>query len=653
MQSAVAGNGKTENAEKYSDNTVKNNAVIYGDAKGFSGNRKIENDGTKIIQAQKGKQDFSKNAVVKKDWKQTVRDGGTADRAKIYGDEQHILKDINIGEEAKSSISPDAVIYGQIQNLMVNDKEKLLVRSGAVLKSTTMINRSGELYLDAGSELNHTTAEEVILKGKDTKLYSVTSESDGKRSLIKKLSGKGSVIFSFNGSDPYYSQLYVNNLSGNLHFKFNTTIAHDRGDYLFIQNGEGNHTVSVSDSGVEITDPVSKKRDLITDQSGGAHFILTDFSGAEINAIDGGTYMYSFKNREDDNGKTWFLSADYVNQPKPFIPNQAVSSSNSLLTTPSTDAVLSTAVSPGAIFNNELQTVRAGRGLLNKSRIDTTMGGGSNGRGFLDKSRTDTALWTSAIMSKENVATGHTNFKLEQTGVMLGADKLNELMHGDLYIGGFGSYDQARVAHARGGLSNLNTYSIGAYATYFDDHGWYLDGVLKYNHYQNDLQAISTNGSAIQGNYGQWAVGTSFETGYRFKASQDSWMQPYIKMTGLQVEGKKINLSNGMIGDINPFTSLRSEVGLFAGHEFIVGTGIPLTAYITAAFLRENMNNNYTIINKENQFITDLSGNAGELGIGLNSFINDKLTLHTEAHYLKGHKIKQSLQGILGIRYSF
>ncbi len=108
-----------------------------------------------------------------------------------------------------------------------------------------------------------------------------------------------------------------------------------------------------------------------------------------------------------------------------------------------------------------------------------------------------------------------------------------------------------------------------------------------------------------------------------------------------------------MTANINPLTSLRSEIGLTAGHEFIVNADTSLTAYIMAAWLRENINNNHTTINNRHKFITDLSGNAGKLGIGVNSFVNDKLTLYAEARYLKGHKIKQSLQGILGLRYSF
>ncbi|WP_425522884.1 autotransporter outer membrane beta-barrel domain-containing protein, partial [Bartonella doshiae] len=37
----------------------------------------------------------------------------------------------------------------------------------------------------------------------------------------------------------------------------------------------------------------------------------------------------------------------------------------------------------------------------------------------------------------------------------------------------------------------------------------------------------------------------------------------------------------------------------------------------------------------------------------LSSFVSDKLKFYAQAHYLQGHKTKQSLQGIVGLRYSF
>ncbi|QEE11847.1 BafA family autotransporter [Bartonella krasnovii] len=709
----ISNDGEIDSPGRSINNTVKNGAELYVYAGGLSENSKIEHGGIENVQALKGKQGFSKNAVVKEGGKQSVGNGGKVEETKIYGGEQLVFGEGDVGGEIKGSSASHTVIYGQeetlgqqkvydggkvwntkvmrggiqevgkksegaknggfafdtevfaggkqrilkggqaigvtlnesatqeiytdgsVKSLTMNDETKSWVHAGAILEGKTQVNHSGQLHLYAGNEQHRTTVEDILLNGKETKLYSLTDESDGKSSLIRKLSGEGSVIFEFTGSDPYYSQLHVNNLSGSLHFALNTTIAQNRGDYLFVEKGTGNHTISVADSGVEITDPFSNKRDLITDQSGGAHFTLTDLKGENINALDGGTYMYGLKERKDENGKVWFLSADRLSGPEnstpdptnPFIPGGT-------LTTPSTDAVLTLSVVPGLIFNNELQIVRNGRKIWNRNRKDIE-------------------LWTYGIKSRERIATGHTHFKLGQTGLVFGADQLNELRHGELYIGGFGSYDQARVSHARGGRSDLSSYSIGTYATYFDHRGWYMDGVLKYNYYQDNLKAISTNGLAIQSHYNQWAIGGSFEIGCYFEPAQNTWMQPYIKLTGLQVEGKKIKLSNGMTGDLSPLISFRSEVGLTAGHEFFVNSETSLTAYIMAAWLRENINNNHAIINNQHKFITDLSGSAGKLGIGLNSLVNDNLTLYAEAYYLKGHKIKNALQGILGLRYSF
>lgn len=277
----------------------------------------------------------------------------------------------------------------------------------------------------------------------------VISARDEDSALIKKLSGQGTVSFIPDQAQPRYSHLYIEKLSGelgSLHFRFNTTIAEDRGDYLFIESGDGHHMISVADSGAEITNPLSQHRDLVTDKSAGSHFTLVDLSGVKINAVDGGAYMYALKQRQDDASKIWYLAADHFDK---------LTSS----TTPSTDAVLSLAVAPELVFNNELQSLRVGRGILGRNKKNT-------------------AFWTYGIKGRDRLATGHTHFRLDQTGIILGVDWLQELMKGDFYIGGFGSYDQARITHARGGVSNMDTYSAGAYATYFDNQGWYLDSVL-------------------------------------------------------------------------------------------------------------------------------------------------------------------------------
>ncbi|KEG20023.1 autotransporter outer membrane beta-barrel domain-containing protein [Bartonella bacilliformis] len=78
-----------------------------------------------------------------------------------------------------------------------------------------------------------------------------------------------------------------------------------------------------------------------------------------------------------------------------------------------------------------------------------------------------------------------------------------------------------------------------------------------------------------------------------------------------------------------------------------------VTTYIAASWLREYIDDNYVTINKQNKFIINLSGNTGKFGLGLKGSVSDNLTLYVEENYLKGSKRKQSVSGLLGVRYNF
>ncbi|MCZ2158210.1 BafA family autotransporter [Bartonella sp. 220] len=677
------------------------------------------------------------------------RGGKSMDTVVSENGRQHVLA---LGESYGTTLKDSSVqvVYpgGVVDGLTINDFASSWIHVGVTEVGEVKVNDNGRLYLFAGDRTDHITKGKVSVTGRaDEILFFVGERRIAERDQIdiEILTGEGgTVIFTSIPYDPRHILLHVEELSGNLHFRFNINAIGGGGDYLLIDDGAGNHKISVVDSGAEITGSLLQKNGFVTEinlatdksEDGGANFTLANHSGTEISAVDGGTFMYRLCKRDRSAGSSgdytiWYLSMASINSecsstlpartnkkqkvttfsgdlprdvgtgtrsrpnnngrryklpPQPRPPRhlredqsvsvafaehyhsseeqeQSVVSANApsfsdqillrpinqnklsqqvneklsvsdFLTTPSTDAVLSLSVTPALVFKNELQTVRAGRGIL-------------------EKNKKTSALWTYAIKSKESVSADHIDFKLEQTGIIFGISGLSELANGEFYIGGFGSYDKVRVAHARGGVSGINTYGIGAYATYFDHSGWYFDSVLKYNHSQNTLNAVSTNGLAIEGNYNQWAVGTSFEAGYRIKVAQHSWIQPYAQLMWLQVEGKEIKLSNEMTGEINPFTSLRSEVGLSLGYEFLDGVETSLMGYVTAAWLRENKDDNHTMINKQHQFVTDLSGNASKLGIGLSSFLSNNLRLYAEGHYVKGHKTKQSLQGILGVRYSF
>ncbi|EYS92206.1 hypothetical protein X471_00502 [Bartonella bacilliformis str. Heidi Mejia] len=615
---------------------------------------------------------------------QSIFSSGFASGTEVFsGGEQHILAKGRAGSVTLHD-GAKQIVYagGAVNGLTISDKARSWVNIGATLEGKIDVKSGGNLYFYGNNDKSRIIGEKVKINNEndevDTlKLFSVDVQrgSGGFPINIEDLGGSGKVHLPLNDYNGHYPQLLIGKLSGNLHFILKLGPLGHNGNLLRIQNdSRGNHKVSIVDTGVESANSstLTSRLNLIDDAVGGAQFALANLSGNSIESVDLGTYKYILrrdeKSQETDDEKdkrTWYLALDTENSKKSTSLRKSrkrrvfdsdyeeddseyggytadeISLPSSLenmqaanfSTTPSTDAILSMAVASGLIFYNELDALRTGRGII-------------------DRTKKNTALWTALFKDKERLSTGHTHFNLGQTGIVLGADLLKELINGDLFIGGFSGYDQARITHKAGGVSGINTYSVGIYATYFDHNGWYLDGIVKYNSYQSDLKAVSTNGLAIQGNYRQSALGTSFETGYRFETGYNSWVQPYSQFSWVRVAGKEIELSNGMRGDINASTSFRTEVGVSLGHDFNVGDSA-FVSYLTASWLREYIDDNHTTINKKYKFITDLSGNTGKFGLGLKGLVSDNLTLYVEANYLKGSKRKGSVNSLIGLRYNF
>lgn len=113
----ISNDGEIDSPGQSINNTVRNGAEIYVYAGGLSENSKIEQGGTENVQALKGKQGFSKNAVVKEGGQQSVGNGGKVEGTKIYGGEQLVFGEGDVGGQIKGSSASNTVIYGQGETL--------------------------------------------------------------------------------------------------------------------------------------------------------------------------------------------------------------------------------------------------------------------------------------------------------------------------------------------------------------------------------------------------------------------------------------------------------------------------------------------------------------------------------------------------------
>ncbi|MFL9021119.1 autotransporter outer membrane beta-barrel domain-containing protein [Proteus mirabilis] len=680
-QVRVHDGGTLENSEINGIVYISNNGEMGIDSAGTSKNNTVRNSGQLMVY-KGGNDDFKEtgsafNTIVDSAGTLWVYNKGQSYNAKIYDGveyvQQHGLstgtdiyrggvqyvnnyglsKNVKIHEGGKQVISSNS----KAENTDINSG-KQEVYSTSVSENTTMTGDStswlfvgsqalGKTDIYQNSKLNLTTgesnrggeysgayAENVILNNADSTVI-VNKGKHGDSAVIGDLSGQGKVIFQTDEQSGY-ANLNINNLSGSQSFYMNTSISNLRGDYITINNGNGSHILNIKDSGVEITRPDQSRLDLITDKSSNAQFSLSALDGTNINAVDGGTYMYSLYQRDEQDGKIWYLAAqkdDNTGEPgepekpvPPVVPDYK--------TTPSTDAVLSMAAAPQLIFNHELDNLRFRRGELRDNQGDA-------------------GVWVRLTGDRTRAGTGHTHFKLNQAGFELGADKSVPLENGKLWLGVFTGYNDVKLKHQRGGESSIDSVTAGGYATWFSDNGWYLDGVLKYNHFNNELRAVSTNRSSIRGDYSQNAYGASAEAGYSFDLPEAFWAEPYARLSYMRADSKSVHLNNNMQAKLDAQQSLQSELGLHAGKDFTLNNQVIITPYATLAWQHEFINNNDVTINQRNTFDTDFSGDSLKAGGGLTVRFTPQIQAYAEIDYRKGDKTESPLHGNIGVRYNF
>ncbi|WP_019220451.1 pertactin-like passenger domain-containing protein, partial [Bartonella senegalensis] len=256
-------------------------------------------------------------------------DGGIAEGTIASGNgRQNVLKE---GMAIKTTLKDGAVqvVYpgGILDGLTINGSASSWIHVGAELIGEIQVNDGGHLYLYAGDSIDSITKEKLSVKGRTDEVLFLVGERNNKEKpqvAIEDLGGNGGhVIFASIPYEPRHISLQVQLLSGSLTFHFNMSSTGGYGsDYLWIDSGSGDHKIHVTDSGSEITDPFSQKKNimtqlnLVTDRSPGegANFTLADGFGTKTPAVDGGAYMYSLHKRKrcaesSGDATVWYLAA--------------------------------------------------------------------------------------------------------------------------------------------------------------------------------------------------------------------------------------------------------------------------------------------------------------------------------------------------------
>ncbi|HDL7647706.1 TPA: autotransporter outer membrane beta-barrel domain-containing protein [Yersinia enterocolitica] len=411
--------------------------------------------------------------------------------------------------------------------------------------------------------------------------------------------------------------LTVGSLSGNGTFLMNTDIASHTGDMLNVTgNATGNFVLNIKNTG---QDPVSAGAPLQVVHTGGGDAGFTLNGGK----VDAGTWEY-FLNKENTD---WYLRPNVTQPGTPEPPARHP--------TKSTDAVLGMATTPIYVFNSELQSLRFRHGDITQ---DTRLPGG---------------VWGRYIGSDNRISGADgSSYKLTQSGMETGGDKVFTLGDSNLAVGAFVSYTDNSVSHNRGGSSSVGSTGGGLYATWFDNDGYYVDGVIKFNHFSNELRTWMSDGTAVKGDYSQNGFGGSLEAGKSFSLNENTWIQPYVRTTAFRSEAKDISLNNGMTARIGATKSMEGEAGVSLGMNLDVA-GTAVRPYLKAAVSHEFSDNNKVRINNSYDFTNDISGTAGKYGAGVSAQLTPYTGVWAEVNYQKGDNMESPVTSSVGFRINF
>lgn len=488
----------------------------------------------------------------------------------------------------------------------------LEVRNGAIANTTVdNSNLVGDVIVNDGSTANLTLQNFATLTGRLQNVETLDLNSQGKWIMVEdgQLNnlnmGGGSVQF---GQSNEYLRLSVANLSGNGNFIMHTDFASGQTDFLEVTGtATGSHTLDIASSGA---DPLSDKQIHVVHTAGGdAAFSLLN------GRVDLGTYSYDL---QQVGANDWYLDAA------------------SKVISPGTASVLALFDASRSAWYGELSTLRTRMGEV---RMNSGQAGG----------------WIRTYGNRFDVsAESGMAYKQTQHGLSLGVDTpVPALGDGQWVIGLLGGYSRSDLQIKHGTSGEVDSFYVGTYATWLDaDSGYYFDGVLKLNRFQNESKVALSDGAKAKGSYDTHGVGTTLEFGRHIKLDDGYFVEPFVQAAALVVQGKDYSLDNGMTAEGSRSHSLLGTAGATVGRDINLGGGQILQPYLKAALVHEFAKENEVKVNNT-RFDNDLSGSRLALGGGVAMKVTDKVRLHADLDYSHGDKIKQPWGVNLGASYAW
>ncbi|MFL1501607.1 autotransporter outer membrane beta-barrel domain-containing protein [Pseudomonas sp. O64] len=508
------------------------------------------------------------------------------------------------------------------QNVQVDSVRSQIAGDVVVDAGTLHLNLNDHSALEGAIKDNAQSAQLAIDK---TSAWTLTADS-----TVSHLANAGVVEFADPGLAGAFKQLSVaGDLTGNGRYIMNTNLGLQAGDRLLV-GGQimGQNQILVRNSGGE-PDAAGRSLRLVESAGGPGSFSLAN-TGA---VVDAGTFRYALQAGVKP-GSWDLVNVGQTPGPGPG-PGPGPVPGPENLSTGANAAINSSAIATlRGTWDAERATLVQRVGELRE---------GSGGEG----------VWVRGFGQQQSLDNGvGRDFSQQVQGTQVGIDMRISKGEGVLVVGGLAGYSQTNRNFKGEGNGTLDSYHVGAYATYLDDTGWYVDNVLTLNRWDTRLDVIGTDGIKVSGHSRSQGAGGSVELGKQIRLQEGWFVEPQVQVSLLYVAADSYRLDNGLKVDAGDGVSTQMRAGARTGRKLVLDNGMHLQPYLKAGWV-EDFSAQNTIKTNGISSHPDGSGGGWYAGAGLTGELDRRQQVFADVETSQGSSIDRPWAVNVGYRFSW
>lgn len=196
--------------------------------------------------------------------------------------------------------------------------------------------------------------------------------------------------------------------------------------------------------------------------------------------------------------------------------------------------------------------------------------------------------------------------------------------------------------------SDMQAYSLAAYATWMADNGMFLDTVVRMSKFDNDL----TVDGRLKGQMDSLAVGVSAEGGWRFDLTDMFYVEPQAEVAYTYINGDDFTLGEASY-KVEGLDSLTGRLGFASGIKCPNNKG---DFYLRASVVHEFLGDSkITGTASGSTGIVEIDGKDTwvEYGLGANLNLSDSTYVWADVERTAGGVLDTDWRATVGVRYSF